>query len=211
MLVYFSFLHPARTVAIRNEFANLLQSLANNLMDDNPDITRFREYITGLFGADINGISNANTINDIFDALSMNCCWSYLDVTYLKRIISDCSGQSRAHENMELLRWYEEKLAQYKAATKIPHFVQCTASIENGTVEVGGSHSILSATVTRQCYNESLLFVDELWGALCSSFREHTDCPQVLHKIYLQFDNTMVIEWFINEKRMVGLRNLIMM
>lgn len=187
-----------RTAAIRREFANLLQSLANNLVDDNPDITHFREYIAGIFGADITGLSHANSVKDVFDVLSMNWYWSYWDTTHLQRIVSDCSGQSKAHENTELLRQYKEKLAWYKAVTKIPHFM---ASIENGMAEIGGIHSMLSATVKVPQYHEkSLSFVDELWEAFCSYFEELKNCPQVLYKICSQSDDVMIIEWLINEQ-----------
>lgn len=191
------FLH-VENMQIRRRYSDMLRNIANNLMRENVDNVKFRAYVSDLFGTD--SVSHANTVNDVFEVLSTDWHWSYLDVTCLEMVAIEFSQQS-INENMGMLSQYKVNLKNYKATTRLS---QHMAILENEAMGIRGHHPTLSVAVEGPKYHEaSLLFIDQIWDGIVNACRGALGSTvmykKVLYKICLQpRDNVIIIEWFIN-------------
>ena len=201
---------------IESEYFKLKKNIARNLKKVEIDMDSLREYAQEVLGAG-DSIMSADSIDKIFKNLTANRCWKFYDVSSLEELVKMFSeDEELEEENMTLIRTYKEKLAGYKATTKINEFIQ--ANKENDSEDVTDPDDTRSIKENEGKYDEkyrttlsaklfdadknvkvkigmeSLLYIESLWQSLCEEFTM-PPLPHLLDKIIA---GSIIIQWLIH-------------
>ena len=209
-------MHAVRQTAEKNkskikvEYFQLKNKIASNLKEENLDIDGVRDYAQEVLGAG-DSILGADSIDMIFKILTKNRCWNFLEISPLEELVKMFS---KDQNNIDLIKTYKERLAGYKATTKLKDFIEINneddteditdpedTSIEENkgkydekyrtklSVKLFGKKK---ANVKIEV--ESLRYIESLWDSLCREFTMPS-LPHLLDKIIA---GSIIIQWLIH-------------
>ena len=211
-------MHAASQAAAKNksmikaEYFKLKKSIARNLTKVAIDIGSLQDYAQEILGAG-DSVMSADSIDKIFRVLTANRCWDFLDVSSLEELVKMFS-EDQEKENMTLIKTYKERLAGYKATTKIKDYIKANKEKDSGDITDPDDTSIgtnkgkydekyrtkLSVKLfgdkkaNVKIEVESLLYVESLWESLCDEFTMPS-LPHLLDKIIA---GSIIIQWLIH-------------
>lgn len=125
---------------LERKFEDLLNAASDDLEKRGVSVRKIRRSLRVRRATDVTDIEdvaghqekiqNANTVDDLFDVLSLAECWSFLNTGLLERIIDDhcMKSQGIQHQKKEYLK----KLQTFRKETRAKQFAKvCNASNQN--------------------------------------------------------------------------------
>ena len=166
----------ARNLArIRGRFATLVTKVTDNLKRKNIDMEEFHLYIITFFPRGI--VSNANSVAEVFEAISQQQLWDHLSYSPLKEV-----SEKFERDDPQLKEWiseYKSELSGFKATTKIADYIK----VNNEDEDMAEPEERLHMARYDKCYyrrlsfklktpvtEKSLDYIDELWRSIAEYF-----------------------------------------
>ena len=193
---------------ILENFTKLKMKIIKNLTEAKLDMDDFHDFIESLFETG-DSIPKDYTVKQVFKELDKLKYWNFLDTTGLESII-EMFDEDHEAQNMKMIKEYKEKLAGYKAATRITDFIQRTKkSMEEAGQEYQSikgdeekydekyrsklSIKLFGEEAPVKLGMESLEYVEKLWDSLCIEFHMPS-LPRLLDSIII---GSIIINWLI--------------
>ena len=178
----------ANLATIISRFADLVSKVSWKLKSKEIDMERLYIYIVNRFHPG-HFISKTAGIVEIFDMISRNRLWSYMNYHPLEAIISDFGG-----DDAELNTWmkdYKVSLAGFRATTKIvEHIDTCKDDVilaeeDDHIARYDKQYcSKLSIKLKQRVTEKSLDYIDQLWRSIAGNFLLPS-LSYLIEKIYI--------------------------